>query len=115
MFDFDPEQILADNNVTVTWCDIIVDTEGRKRKGPIRGWSLSWKHGVIYIGPCPRHKAREAAAIFVTLWLKDVPAQMAAQLIVAYAFSETYHEAIGRYSTTREGHDNIQGSIFHHE
>jgi hypothetical protein len=81
MFDFNPEQILRENNVLVEWDDNLTP-----------GWSLSWKHGVIYIGPCCAHMARKAAAMFVYLYLKDVPAQMAANLIVCYAFIDMYRD-----------------------
>ena len=109
MFDFNPEEILTQNNVEVTW---LQDCH-------INGWSLSWKHGTVYIGPCTEHKAREAAAIFVLLWLKGVPAQMSVQLIIAYAFIESYHDAISQYGSlindiehfARERHEVLRGSI----
>ncbi len=120
MFDFNPEEILTQNNVEVTWCDSIVDGhEMVKTNSPIKGWGLSWEHGAIYIGPCLGRKAIEAAAIFIFLWLRGVPAQMASQLIIAYAFIDSYHDAISRYSGlindiehfAREGHDELRGSI----
>lgn len=117
MFDFSFEQVLHDNEVTVEWHDKVVDSEGVERPSAIPGWSLSWKRGVIYIGPCPEHKAREAAALFVHLWLNGISAQMASQLIVAYAFINSYQEAIDMYEGlindieyfTREGLDNVRG------
>ncbi len=120
MFDFDPQEILAQNNVEVTWWDSVVDDYGIvKKEGAVKGWGLSWKHGAIYIGPCLKHKAIEGAAIFVLLWLKGVSAQMATQLIIAYAFIESYHDAIETYSGfinniehfCREGHETVRGSI----
>jgi len=119
MFDFDYAQILRENEVTVEWCDTIVDTEGNKSKSPIPGWGLTWKHGFIRIGPCTELKACEAAAIFVHLYLKGVPAQLSTQLIVAYAFIGEYREAIEMYeglvndieSFAREGLDNVRGSM----
>lgn len=117
MFDFNVDLVLREHTVIVEWGAKIVDAEGVEKPSPIPGWSLSWKHGVIYIGPCPEHKAREAAAIFVFLWLKGVPSQMASQLIIAYAFINSYHEAIDMYEGlindiehfTREGLENVRG------
>ena len=120
MFDFDPEQILRENDVEVSWWDTLISAEHLDyKKSPYPGWGLSWKHGVIFIGPCPKHKAREAAAIFVRLWLADIPAQMASHLIVAYAFIDSYHEAIDKYEGlitnieqfTREGLDEVRGCL----
>ena len=119
MFDFDHAQIRRENEVTVEWCDTIVDTEGNKKKSPIPGWGLTWKHGFIHIGPCPKQRALEAAAMFVHLYLKGVSAQLSSQLIVAYAFIGGYREAIEMYeglindieTFTREGLDGIHGSM----
>ena len=119
MFDFDPEQILCENDVEVSWWGTIVNNEGTEKKNPYPGWGLSWKHGVIFIGPCSKHKAREAAAIFVRLWLADIPTQMASHLIVAYAFIDSYREAVEMYAGlvndierfAREGEDAIRGSM----
>ncbi len=109
MFDFDPEEILSRNDVEVTW------EQGRCKSG----WSLSWKHGTVYIGPCTECKAKEAAAIFVILWSKGISAQMSVQLIIAYTFVESYHDAISKYGNlindiehfAREEHDALRGSI----
>lgn len=119
MFDFDYVQILRENEVTVEWCDTIVDTEGNTSKSPIPGWGLTWKHGWIHIGPCPEQRAREAAAMFVHLYRKGVSAQLASQLIVAYAFIGEYREAIEMYKElindietfTREGLETLHGSM----
>ena len=119
MFDFDHAQILRENEVTVEWCDTVVDTEGNTKKSPIPGWGLSWKHGWIHIGPCPEQRACEAAAMFVHLYLKGVSAQLSSQLIVAYAFIGEYREAIEMYeglirdieTFTREGADAIHARM----
>ena len=119
MFDFNFEQVLLENEVTVEWTPEFVDAEGTIRPSPTSGWSLSWKHGVIYIGPCAKHKAREAAAIFAHLWLQGVSAQMATQLSIAYAFIDAYHEAIDMYEGlindiehfTRDGLDNVRSCL----
>lgn len=109
MFDFNPEEILSSNNVEVTWLSGYCKD----------GWALTWKHGTVYIGPCTELKAQEAAAIFVLLWLKGVPAQISVQLIIAYTFIESYHDAICQYGGlindiehfAREGHEALRGSI----
>lgn len=117
MFDYDMiAQTLQKNEVTVEWCDTIVDTEG---KSPGPGWGLTWKHGFIHIGPCPEIRALEAAAMFVHLYLKGVSAQLSSHLIVSWAFIEEYREAIEMYeglindieTFTREGLDLIHGSM----
>ena len=119
MFDFDAKQVLQFAKASVEWSDTVIDAKGNEKKSPIPGWSLSWKHGVIYIGSCPEHKAREAAALFILLYLKGVDPQMASQLIVAYAFIDSYKEAVEMYEGfindinhfTREGLDNIHGAL----
>lgn len=100
MFDFDANEILAKHDAEVTWWDTVVDNEGNESESPIPGWGLSWKDGAIYIGPCKEVKAREAAAIFIILWKKDVSAQMAAHLAVCYAFIDAYADEIGHLRNT---------------
>lgn len=97
MFDFDPEQILKEHYAKVEWWDTVVDNDGNTSPSPIPGWGLSWSRGVIYIGPCSEEKAREAAAIFIHLWLKGVSAQMASHLAVSCAFVDMYREKIDEY------------------
>lgn len=63
---WDYDAILAENSVVVEWCD---------------GWSLSWKHGTIYIGLTTETIARKAAALFVSLWLRGVSASFADKII----------------------------------
>lgn len=119
MFDFIAGQVLQEHKADVEWSGTVIDTEGDEKKSSIPGWSLSWKHGTIYIGPCPEHKAREAAALFILLYLKGVGAQMASQLTIAYAFIDSYKEAVEMYEGlindigrfTREGLDSIHGSL----
>lgn len=47
-------------------------------------WSLAWKHGCIYIGQTTEKIAREAAAVFVSLWLRRVSASFAEKLMTGY-------------------------------
>ena len=56
------------------------------------GWSLSWKHGCMHIGQTKWRIAREAAAVFVSLWLLGVSASMADTLMEGYI---THLEAQG--------------------
>ena len=43
--------ILNDNHVTVEFSDTFVDGAGTVTKMPeMGGWSLSWSHGVIFLG-----------------------------------------------------------------
>jgi hypothetical protein len=48
------------------------------------GWSLSWEHGCMHIGKTEWRIAREAAAVFVSLWLLGVSASMADKLMDGY-------------------------------
>ena len=83
---WDYEAVLRDNEVTVEWCHQMVNGEGEVSEMPpeLCGWGLSWKHGVIDIGPVEEHIAREAAAVFVRLWQLGVSASMADKLMGSY-------------------------------
>jgi hypothetical protein len=69
---WDYEGVLSEHAVTVkTW-----DDED--------GWSLTWKHGTIYIGEASEVIAKKAAAVFVSLWLMGVSASFADKLMAGY-------------------------------
>jgi len=95
-WDWDSEEVLAENDVTVDWSDKLVNGEGEVHDDPWGGsWALSWKHGVIGLGWIGREYeeiVREGAAIFVTLWLKGVPAHMADRFAGDYIYLEWLRE-----------------------
>jgi ribosomal protein L37E len=75
------EDVLRENNVTVEWCDTLVDGNGNKTPaGDMASWSMAWKHGCMDIGPTTETIARKAAALFVALWLRGVSASFADKL-----------------------------------
>ena len=81
--------ILNDNHVTVEFSDTFVDGAGTVTKMPeMGGWSLSWSHGVIFLGgkDFPKALAQQAAAVFVKLWLGKIDAQFADELAVAWMY-----------------------------
>jgi hypothetical protein len=82
---WDYEAVLRENNVTVEWCDTLVDVvDGNGNKTPagdMASWSMSWKHGTMDIGPTTEVIARKAAALFVSLWLRGVSASFADKLM----------------------------------
>ena len=82
---WDYEAVLRDNNVTVPWDDTVVDSDGNIcPAGEFAGWGLSWQHGVIYIGQTTEQIARQAAALFVSLWLRGVSASFCDKLMDGY-------------------------------
>jgi hypothetical protein len=73
---FDHEAILRENKVEIAWDEGTEEMCG--------SWFLSWEHGVIAIG-CPlKPVVREAAALFVALWLRGVGGRLAAALMRGY-------------------------------
>jgi hypothetical protein len=79
---WDYEKILADNDVTVEWCDTFVDGEGNESPaGELAAWSMAWKYGVMDMGQTTETIARKAAALFVSLWLRGVSASFADKLM----------------------------------
>jgi hypothetical protein len=79
---WDYEKVLRDNSVHVVWSDRLVDGEGHEiLAGEFAGWSMSWKHGVMDIGPTTKTIARKAAALFVSLWLRHVSASFCDKLM----------------------------------
>lgn len=83
-FELDHEMVLAANDVQV----VFDEDEGY--------WSLVWKHGVMGIGQCPKSVAREAAGLFIYLWLKYTPAPVADKIMAAWVCSRCNEERIDR-------------------
>lgn len=82
---WDYDKILRENEVEVSFSDMFVDGEGHSFHEPeFGGWSLSWKQGVIFIGDTSAIKAKKAAALFVSLWLRGVSASFADKLMSGY-------------------------------
>jgi hypothetical protein len=92
---WDYEAVLRDNKVKVVWDDTIVDCDGNPTKVScdwLKGWSLTWKHGVIFIGNISETMARKAAALYVSLWLRGVSASFADKLMDGYIYFLLYQE-----------------------
>ena len=83
---WDYEDVLRYNEVTVEWCHELVDGEGTVSEAPpdLCGWGLSWAHGAMHIGQTTEAIAREAAALFVSLWNLGVSASFADKLMDGY-------------------------------
>jgi hypothetical protein len=64
--NWDYETILRDNKVTVNCPD---------------DWGFYWKHGCIHIGQTTEIIARKAAALFVSLWLRNISASFCDKLM----------------------------------
>jgi hypothetical protein len=83
---WDYEKVLADNDVTVTWEHTETDSDGRTLEVPagMCGWAMSWKYGCIFLGRTTEDTARQASALFVSLWLRGVSASFADKLMDGY-------------------------------
>jgi hypothetical protein len=71
---WDYESVLRDNDVTVEWYDEWYDEV-------TDGWYFYWTHGTSHIGQCSEKIARKAAALFVSLWLRNVSASFCNKLM----------------------------------
>ena len=82
----DYEWVLAENNVLVSYGDKLIDGNGDVIDAPphLSGWSLSWKHGAMFIGQTTEEIARKAAAAFVSLWTHGMSASFADRLMLGY-------------------------------
>jgi len=83
MFHLDEqyEKILKENDVKVVYENTVFDLDNNKKPHPYgHCWSLSWKYGVIDLGPLEDEiTAKKSAALFVYLWLKDIPIEFAVE------------------------------------
>jgi len=77
------EAILHNNDVTVEWQDTLVNCEDERTPAPpdLCGWGFHWKNGAIFIGQTTEAIARQAAALFVSLWLRGVSASFCDKLM----------------------------------
>lgn len=82
---WDYEAVLREHNVVVEWIDTLVDGNGNTfPAGDMAGWGLAWKGGYIAIAQTTEKIARQAAALFVSLWLRGVSASFADKLMDGY-------------------------------
>ncbi len=82
---WDYEAVLREYSVVVEWCNMLIDSNGKEHHtDSFAGWSFLWKHGTIYIGKIPEVIARKAAALFVSLWLRNVSASFCNKLMQGY-------------------------------
>ena len=83
---WDYEKVLTDNDVCVEWCDKITSDGQTFEQAPpnLCGWGFSWVHGSIHIGCTTEAIAREAAALFVSVWLRGVSASFCDKLMGGY-------------------------------
>lgn len=80
-WEFNYNQILEENRVEVYYNDKF---EG-ERIPEFAGWSLSWAYGCMFIGSgISEGAARQAAALFVSLWLRGVTASFGDKLMIGY-------------------------------
>lgn len=91
----DFESILKEQDIKVTWDNQFIDGKGNiDIDNDLAGWSLSWKHGCMYIGKTTEEIARKAAALFVGLWLRGVDCALADKLMWGYVeYERTLNEA----------------------
>lgn len=80
---WDYEKVLADNNVTIEWCDKVTADGVTFEQAPsdLCGWGFYWVHGAIHIGRTTETIARKAAALFVSLWQRRVSASFCDKLM----------------------------------
>ncbi len=83
---WDYEAVLRENEVTVDWDDQLTSDGKTFEPAPpdLCGWDFSWKHGAIYIGQTSETNARKAAALFISLWLRNVSASFCDKLMDGY-------------------------------
>jgi hypothetical protein len=84
------EQVLQDNDVAVEDCDAVTDGHGNESPHPFgHSWMLVWKHGFIDLGSFDDEiVARKSAAIFVYLYLKEVPVEFCVERAHDFAYME---------------------------
>lgn len=80
---WDYEKVLADNNVTIEWCNKVTADGVTFEQAPpdLCGWGFYWVHGAIHIGQTTETIARKAAALFVSLWQRRVSASFCDKLM----------------------------------
>jgi hypothetical protein len=83
---WDYEKVLADNSVVVEWCDKLTSDGVTFKQAPpdLCGWGFYWVHGTIHIGQTSETIARKAAALFVSLWLRNISASFCDKLMDGY-------------------------------
>lgn len=92
---WDYEAVLRDNEVTVEWCDTLIDGNGNEhRAGEFAGWGFYWKHGAIHIGRKTEIIARKTAALFVSLWLRGVSASFCDKIMAGMVWFWQLQESI---------------------
>lgn len=76
------EAVLTENGAVVEWSKGVVDEDGNRTTSEfLAGWSLSWKHGSMFIGGTSEIIARKAGALFICLWLRGVSASFADKIM----------------------------------
>lgn len=76
------DEILAENQVVLTCHKQQVRPPDYDEPYPptTTEWWLYWRHGTLFIGDMPEHEAREAAALFVYLYLQGIPYPLASTI-----------------------------------
>tara|TARA_Y100000034_G_scaffold103692_1_gene129526 strand:- start:5129 stop:5563 length:435 start_codon:yes stop_codon:yes gene_type:complete len=84
-------------NFSIEWSDIFVNGKNERRRRPeLAHWTLVWKHGFIGFESFKandgetRVRAREAAALFIYLWCKQVDPGIASRLAELHARHADY-------------------------
>ena len=80
---WDYEAVLRENKVVVEWGDKLTSDGVTFTEAPpaLCGWGFFWEHGAIHIGDTTEMIARKAAALFVSLWLRNVSASFCDKLM----------------------------------
>jgi hypothetical protein len=97
---WDYDAILREYEVSVEW----------RRAGGY--WWFSWKHGCIHIGQTTEIIARKAAALFVSLWLRNVSASFCDKLMDGFICYLERQEQLGLIPRT-DGCQRCGGKRFY--
>ncbi|MHC4297999.1 MAG: hypothetical protein ACYS7Y_11910 [Planctomycetota bacterium] len=75
---WDYEAVLAEHDITV--------------EQHVCGWSMGWEHGTIGISAPEENIARQCAALFVELWLRNISASFASKIVDSFGIGVKFQE-----------------------
>jgi hypothetical protein len=78
---WDYEAVLKENDVKLIYTS-----------NPVCEWTLYWRHGFIGVQARDETRAKRAAALFISLWLRGVSASFADKLMGGYLMFLEYQE-----------------------
>lgn len=105
---WDYEAVLTENGAEVVWSDSTVDDiSSHPACDFLAGWSLTWKHGTMFIGGTSETIARKAGALFICLWLRGVSASFADKLMDGFVvFLERQEETALSFLAETDSHSS---------